>query len=402
MLTGESMPVDKGEGDPVFTGTINQFGRLEVRAEKVGAETTLGQVIRLLAEAQRHRSPLERTADRYARRFLPAVLIVAAVVFLATNAPALWRWIAAGATPAIDVMPALAVLVVACPCALVLATPAAVLAATARLARRGVLVKGGAAIERLARVDTIAFDKTGTLTEGQARAGRLHRRSGRLETTRRRTPPGRRRRAAQRAPAGAAARRRGPRRGLDLPAVDDFQAQPGAGVSATLRPAEADDARRRILVGNLRLVREQGVDVPAEVETAIERWTESGQTALIVARRRPGRRRDRRPRPRPARRRTTSIHDLKHLGLKDLTILTGDRAAAGAGRGEEGAYQAGRGRADARRQGRVDRAAAGATGGSWRWSATASTTPPPWPGPTSGWRWRASAATWRPRPARSS
>ena len=172
VLTGESMPVDKGEGDPVFTGTINQFGRLEVRAEKLGAETTLGQVYRLLAEAHRHRSPIERTADLYARRFLPAVLIAASVVFLATNGVVLWRWIG-GIRPAIDPMPALAVLVVACPCALVLATPAAVLAATARLARLGVLVKGGAAIEALARIDTIAFDKTGTLTEGKPELGEV-------------------------------------------------------------------------------------------------------------------------------------------------------------------------------------------------------------------------------------
>ena len=142
VLTGESMPVDKGEGDPVYTGTVNQFGRLEIRADKLGNETTLGQVIRLLADAQRHRSPLERTADRYARLFLPAVLSVAALVFLGTNGPALWRWVMTGAAPAIDLLPALAVLVVACPCALVLATPAAVLAATARLAQRGVLVKG--------------------------------------------------------------------------------------------------------------------------------------------------------------------------------------------------------------------------------------------------------------------
>ena len=147
VLTGESMPVDKGEGDPVYTGTVNQFGRLEIRADKLGNETTLGQVIRLLADAQRHRSPLERTADRYARLFLPAVLSVAAIVFLGTNGPALWRWVMTGTAPAIDLLPALAVLVVACPCALVLATPAAVLAATARLAQRGVLVKGGAAIE---------------------------------------------------------------------------------------------------------------------------------------------------------------------------------------------------------------------------------------------------------------
>src|SRR4029453_8522655 len=107
----------------------------------------------------------------YARRFLPAVLIAASVVFLATNVGPLWRWGQLGEAPALDLMPTLAVLVVACPCALVLATPAAVLAATARLARRGVLVKGGAAIEGLARVDTIGLDKTGTLTEGKPELG---------------------------------------------------------------------------------------------------------------------------------------------------------------------------------------------------------------------------------------
>ncbi|MDR3635620.1 MAG: HAD-IC family P-type ATPase, partial [Isosphaeraceae bacterium] len=128
ILTGESLPVDKGEGDTVSAGTINQFGRLEVRVERVGAQTTMGRVIRLLADAQKHKAPLERTADAYARRFLPAVLTAAAIVFLLTNAPALWSWARGGARPAVDVMPALAVLVVACPCALVLATPAAVLA----------------------------------------------------------------------------------------------------------------------------------------------------------------------------------------------------------------------------------------------------------------------------------
>src|SRR5947209_9365460 len=171
VLTGEGLPVDKGEGDPVYTGTFNQFGRLEVRAEKVGAETTLGQVIRLMAQAQSQRSPLERTADRYARYFLPAVLVAATLIFLGTNAPGLWRWGRSGERAVLDLMPTLAVLVVACPCALILATPAAVLAATARLARRGVLVKGGAALERLARVDAFAFDKTGTLPEGRPELG---------------------------------------------------------------------------------------------------------------------------------------------------------------------------------------------------------------------------------------
>jgi len=317
-LTGESMPVDKGEGDPVFTGTVNRFGRLVVRAEKVGAETTLGRVVRLLAEAQRNRSPIERTADRYARRFLPAVLVAAGVVFAITNATALVRRASGGAEPGpIDAMPALAVLVVACPCALVLATPAAVLAATARLARRGVLVKGGAALERLARVDALAFDKTGTLTEGRPEAGEVVASEGWTAEAMLRLA------AAAEGPsehplarlivAEAAAR------GLSTPEVRDFRAQPGAGVSARTDEGE-------VLVGNRRLCREHGVEVPEAIEAALVRLDDAGQTALIVAV-------DGRAvgaigaRDRVRRQAHDVVHDLKHLGLKDLTILTGDRPA---------------------------------------------------------------------------
>ena len=155
-LTGESLPVDKGPGDPVFTGTLNQFGLLEVRAEKVGHESTLGQVLRMVAEAQHRKAPLERQADRYARYFLPVVEVVAASTVLAGY---LLKWPDTWSR-------AVAVLVVACPCALILATPAAVLAAMAWLARHGILIKGGASLERLAACDTFAFDKTGTLTRG--------------------------------------------------------------------------------------------------------------------------------------------------------------------------------------------------------------------------------------------
>jgi Cu+-exporting ATPase len=323
VLTGESLPVDKGEGDPVYTGTFNQFGRLEVQAEKVGAETTLGQVIRLMARAQSQRSPLERTADRYARYFLPAVLIAAALVFLGTNAGPLWRWGRTGEIPKIDLMPVLAVLVVACPCALILATPAAVLAATARLARRGVLVKGGAALERLARVDAVAFDKTGTLTEGRPEivdrvpldpwdADALIRLAA----------------AAERPSEHPLARllvAEAERRGLDIPAVDEFQAQPGAGVSARVRDPD-ETGRRTILVGNLRLFRERGVAIPAQVEEVLQTLDASGQTGLLVAV-------DGQvagvigARDRVRREAHDVIHDLKHLGLRDLTILTGDRPA---------------------------------------------------------------------------
>jgi Cu+-exporting ATPase len=320
VLTGEGLPVDKGEGDSVYTGTFNQFGVLQVRADRVGSETTLGQVVRLLENAQRNPSPLERAADRYARLFLPAVLSAAALVFLGTNAVRLWSWASAdGSFPAIDVMPTLAVLVVACPCALVLATPAAVLAATARLARRGVLCKGGAALERLARVDTIAFDKTGTLTEGRPELGsQVAFPPYNAETLLRIAAAAERpsEHPLARLLVGAATMLR-----LELPAVTQFQAQPGAGVSAHV------EGTGPVLVGNRRLFQENGLHLQPEVENALAQLDQTGQTALLVA---VGGQiagvigaRDR------VRREAHDIvHDLKHLGLRRLAILTGDRKPA--------------------------------------------------------------------------
>jgi heavy metal translocating P-type ATPase len=320
VLTGEGLPVDKGEGDPVYTGTVNQFGLLEVRAEKVGAETTLGQVIRLLADARRHPSPLERAADRYARFFLPAVLTAAALVFLGTNSSTLWGWArAGGAFPPIDVMPALAVLVVACPCALVLATPAAVLAATARLARRGVIAKGGAALERLARVQAIAFDKTGTLTEGRPELGdRLALPPWNAETLLRIAA------AAERPSEHPLARllvAEAARLGLELPSASGFQAQPGAGVTALVEGAGP------VVVGNRRLFDERGLAIPPEVEEALAQLDQTGQTALLVAVNGQvagtiGARDRVRPEAHDV------VHALEQLGLRRLVILTGDRLPA--------------------------------------------------------------------------
>lgn len=322
VLTGEGLPVDKGEGDPVYTGTFNQFGRLEIEVEKVGAETTLGQVIRLMAEAQAKRSPLERTADRYARRFLPAVLLAATVVFLFTNIGPLWRWARLGESPTIDVMPTLAVLVVTCPCALILATPAAVLAATARLARRGVLVKGGAALERLAQVDTIAFDKTGTLTESRPELGdriTFHPLFDADELLWLAA-------AAERSSEHPLARlivAEAEELDLDPLEVERFQAQPGAGVVARLM---SDGRAREVLVGNLRLFHERGVPISDEADEAVDALDKAGQTALLIAV-------DgeiigaigARDRVRPEAHEV--VHDLQQLGLRDLTILTGDRPA---------------------------------------------------------------------------
>ena len=160
-FTGESLPVDKSAGDKVFAGTLNQFGPLTIVAEQIGSNTALAKVADLVGSAASRKADLERTVDRLARWFLPAVLIAALLTLIG--------WRIAGGTWQRGILPALGVLVVACPCPLVLATPAAVMAALAWLARRGVVVRGSQSLERLARVDTFAFDKTGTLTQGQPR-----------------------------------------------------------------------------------------------------------------------------------------------------------------------------------------------------------------------------------------
>ena len=321
ILTGEGLPVDKGPGDPVYTGTFNQFGRLEVRAERVGMETTLGRVIRLLAEAQAKRSPLER--DR--RSLRPAV-------------PARRADGDRDRLPVHERRDALA------------ADPGRLRAAdrrdagAGRAGRRlpvrpgpgdprggprgdrppgapGRAGQGGAALERLARADAFAFDKTGTLTEGRPELGDVVAFSQDDHDLLRIAA------AVERPSEHPLARllvAEAGYRGIELPDVDDFRAHPGAGVSATIRD---DRGPRPVLVGNLRLVREHGIEIPAEVEEALKSLDEDGQTALLVVV--DGRvvgaigARDRvRPEAHDV------IHDLKHLGIKDLTILTGDRPAA--------------------------------------------------------------------------
>ena len=152
-ITGESLFVDKCAGDTVFAGTLNEIGILEVRATKVGHETTIGQIHRLIAEAQEQKPPIERLLNRYAKLYTPIALLLGVV---------LWWWSG-------DVMRAITVLIVFCPCVMVLATPTALVASIGNAALRGSLVKKGATIEAMSRVDTVVFDKTGTLTLGQPR-----------------------------------------------------------------------------------------------------------------------------------------------------------------------------------------------------------------------------------------
>jgi len=149
-ITGEPLPSDKSAGDKVYAGTVNQAGILYVRAEAVGGETIVARIMRMVEEARERKAEIERVADKYARWFLPAVMLAAAITFLLSR----------------DLMRSVAVLIIACPCALVLSTPTAIISAVGRLAREGVLVKSGTAVEGLGKINCVVFDKTGTLTVG--------------------------------------------------------------------------------------------------------------------------------------------------------------------------------------------------------------------------------------------
>jgi Cu+-exporting ATPase len=222
MLTGEPMPVSKQAGKPVRAGTVNGTGALTLRAERVGSDTLLGQIVRTVNEAQRSRAPVQRLADAVSAVFVPAVIVMAVVTAVVWG---LW-----GPEPrmAHALINAVAVLIIACPCALGLATPMAVMVGTGRGARAGVLVKSAEALETLARVDTLLVDKTGTLTEGRPTLAAIH------------PAPGFEEAAVLRAAAAVEARSEHPlaraivdaarTRGLVLPPVADFASQTGRGV----------------------------------------------------------------------------------------------------------------------------------------------------------------------------
>ena len=163
MITGESIPVEKDPGSKVIGATINSTGSFIMRAERVGSETLLARIVQLVGQAQRSRAPIQRLADRVAAWFVPAVVAVAAITFVA--------WFVFGPQPRLAhaLVNAVAVLIIACPCALGLATPMAIMVGTGRGAHAGVLIKNAEALETMEKVDTLVVDKTGTLTEGKPR-----------------------------------------------------------------------------------------------------------------------------------------------------------------------------------------------------------------------------------------
>ncbi|MGQ0618111.1 MAG: heavy metal translocating P-type ATPase [Acidimicrobiia bacterium] len=263
MLTGESEPVEKQPGDTVTGATVNTNGTLLVRATKVGADTALSQIVRLVHEAQGTKAPVQRLADRISAVFVPIVLAVAAVTFLG------W-WLLDGDT-ADGLVAAVAVLIIACPCALGLATPTAIMVGTGRGASMGVLIKGGDVLERSKRIDMVVFDKTGTLTrgemaltdvavaEGEDRAVVL----GRAAATE----------SSSEHPVGQAIATAGRDAGA-LPSVDSFEAVTGHGVQATIDGTV-------VAVGRRKLMHERGLMGCADLDAAAERLEREGKTAVL-------------------------------------------------------------------------------------------------------------------------
>ena len=265
MLTGESVPVDKVPGDRVAGATINRQGVLTVRATAVGADTALAQIVRLVQDAQATKAPVQRLADRVAGLFVPAVMLVAAGTFAA------W-WLLAG-DPRSGLIAAVAVLIIACPCALGLATPTAIMVGTGRGAALGVLIKGAEVLERSKRVDTVVFDKTGTLTEGKMALTDVQPGEGTdEEVLLARTAAVE---AASEHPVGRAVVDAAVARGLDLADVDDFEAIAGHGVRAVVDGTA-------VHVGRRKLMAEAGLPVPAALEETADRLEGEGKTAIFT------------------------------------------------------------------------------------------------------------------------
>ncbi|NPV77757.1 MAG: cation-translocating P-type ATPase [Anaerolineae bacterium] len=301
-ITGESMPVEKAAGDEVFAGTLVESGAVEVLVEGIGEGTTLGQIIRLVKDAQASQAPVQRVANRYARILVPVTFGIAILVYLLTG----------------DVMRSITVLVVVCPCALVLATPTAVVAAIGNAAKHGMLVKSGAVIEQVGRVDVVAFDKTGTLTYGKPRLLEVVPLNGMNSQQILNLAAAVERYSEH--PIGKAIVQAAMEQSIHLSEPSNFEALPGYGVSAVVDG-------KAVLVGSQTLLKEKGAAWSEANCRQAQELESQGKTVIPVAV-------DHRAagilalvdQPRPQARQ--AIQSLKQLGVSEVVMITGDNPHA--------------------------------------------------------------------------
>ena len=259
VMTGESLPVDKGVGEEVFCGTINRFGSIDISATKVGVNSSLQKLIRMVQDAENKQAPMQRIADRVASWLVPVALLIAILAYVFTG----------------NIVTAVTVLVVFCPCALVLATPTAIMAAIGQATKHGVIIKSGEALEKMGKVDTIAFDKTGTLTYGRLDVSDLISFDESISET-----------GLLSLAASAEARSEHPlgkaivayAKAKEVPPVEPaaFRMTAGKGVFA-----EVDN--RSLLCGNEKFLTENGVSIDNKVHSALERLRTQGKASILVA-----------------------------------------------------------------------------------------------------------------------
>ena len=267
MVTGESMPVTKSVGEKVIGGTMNQSGGFVMRADKVGRDTVLAQIVQMVAQAQRSRAPIQRLADQVSSWFVPTVIVVALLAFAA--------WSIWGPEPRFTygLIAAVSVLIIACPCALGLATPMSIMVGVGRGAQSGVLIKNAEALERMEKVDTLVVDKTGTLTEGKPSVVAIKTVAGIDEAELLRLTASLERSSEH--PLAAAIVRAANERALPLAAVEAFNSPVGKGVTGVV-------SGRKLIIGNRRIMTEAGVDTGSLDQSADELRRE-GATAIFVS-----------------------------------------------------------------------------------------------------------------------
>ena len=307
-ITGESLPVDKAAGDELFAGTLNGLGALEMKVRRLVRGTRLAHIIHLVEDAQASRAPVQTFVDRFARIYTPAIVLLAIAV-------AVVPWLSGSADPQTWAYRALVLLVIACPCALVISTPVSFVSALSVAARLGVLIKGGAHLERLAEATTVAFDKTGTLTSGDLQVVAVVPFGSWGETDLLRYASAVESRSSH--PVARAVMQEAQRRGVLAPTVDNFKSLPGLGAEGTVE-AQA------VVVGSAALMR--GRDVALEVDSRVANLELQGTSvvhigingqlagAIGVA-----------DRPRPAAREAVEL--LRAQGIRHVVMLTGDDEA---------------------------------------------------------------------------
>jgi len=258
MLTGESIPIEKGAGDRVYCGTINESGSCEIETTQVAEDTKLAQIKRLILEAQAEKSPTQRVMDRFTRYFIPAILLIALATFLITG----------------DAIRAITILIVACPCALVLGTPTAVVAAIGNAARQGILIKGGAYLEQMGRLKTLLMDKTGTLTYGRPKVVGINGLDGLNEKEILYWAAIAEKRSEH--PLAKAITERAEDFGLLIPHPESFENLIGKGVKARWNG-------KAILLGSVQFLREEKITIPESAMEVLKQKESEGATSLFLS-----------------------------------------------------------------------------------------------------------------------